>query len=199
MTTNTKIIIGFSASAVLALAIYFIFKKKNGSYGVCSLGQLSGNGYTSKRGADGELCQSFLGASAPRGVKNNNAGNIKFGSSSWLGKIPLSRNTDSNKTFEQFETYAHGIRAMLYTLDKNYIQKGYNTIRKLISRYDNPQATHYMDYVSTRTNIGKDTVLLNDKATLKKLVQAMAKLENDTSKEIITNAQFETAWKLYKG
>lgn len=196
MTKGTKIAIGIGASAILALVLFLILRRKNDS---CSVGQMSGNGYISKKGADGELCQSFLGIkNAPRGVRNNNPGNEKLTNTSWKGKISNSKNTDG--TFEQFESWAYGIRCMIYELDRNYISKGYNTIRKLISRYDNPSATHYMDYVSARLNVGKDSILTNDKTTLRKLVQAMSKLENDSDHptEIVTNEQFEMGWKLYK-
>lgn len=81
---------------------------------------------------------SFLGRKdLTRGIRNNNPGNLRVTPDKWVGKIPLSQNTDLNKSFEQFTEIKYGIRAMLIDLLGD-IGKGKDTIRKLISEYAPP-------------------------------------------------------------
>ncbi|MEO6498293.1 MAG: hypothetical protein ABIN95_04740, partial [Mucilaginibacter sp.] len=75
---------------------------------------------------------SYLGKSGlPRGMKNNNPGNIRRGATAWQGKIPLGQNTDG--AFEQFTTYVYGIRAMIKNL-LSYYRDGLNTVERIIYR-----------------------------------------------------------------
>lgn len=160
-----------------------------------------GNGYTPMAGSPGSLTESYLGlpaTSTPRGIRNNNPGNEKRGASNWQGKVPFSQSTDP--IFEQFYTYAQGVRVMIYELKNNYINDGFNTIDKILRRYDPPGNTGYINYVSQQTGFGVHTVLTADKPTLKKLVQAMSRFENGRTTaglpEVVTDAQFETAWSI---
>lgn len=69
----------------------------------------------------------------PRGIRNNNPGNIKIANNDWLGKIPVSENTDG--TFEQFKDMKYGARA-LTKLGWTYLRQNPNhTILSFISRF----------------------------------------------------------------
>lgn len=158
-----------------------------------------GNGFTPMTGSPGSADESYLGlpaTSTPRGIRNNNPGNEKRGASNWQGKVPFPQSTDN--VFEQFYRYRDGVRVMIYELKNNYINDGFNTIDKILRRYDPPGNTGYINYVSGKTGLGIHTVLTADKPTLKKLVQAMTRFENDrklvTQPEVVTDAQFEAAW-----
>lgn len=59
-------------------------------------------------------------SNTPRGIRNNNPGNIRRSSSKWQGKVPHSQSTD--KEFEQFTSMAYGVRAMA-RLIHTYITK----------------------------------------------------------------------------
>lgn len=145
---------------------------------------------------------SYLGRSdLPRGMRNNNPGNLKISGSQWAGKIPAGRNTDG--VFEQFENYSYGIRAMIKLL-LNYInQQGRDTIRKILERYapgsENPTSS-YISQVSALTGFGPDQRLSPNKTTMKKLVLAMALFENrqppkiTREEDVITTQQFNEAW-----
>lgn len=137
--------------------------------------------------------KSFAGdMSKPRGIRNNNPGNIKISSSAWRGKVPLHLNTDG--VFEQFEGWVWGVRAM-WKLISNYIEQGNNTIRKVISKYApaSENATgQYIAYVSNYSRVGADENLSG--RDLYPVIDAMARLENGTQLgEIISRADYEKA------
>lgn len=92
---------------------------------------------------------SFLGQKdKTRGIRNNNPGNLRFvASNNWVGKIPFVDNTDSDKAFEQFTEIKYGIRAMLRVVINN-IDKGNDTITKIISRYAPPSENDTKAYIS---------------------------------------------------
>lgn len=133
--------------------------------------------------------------SLPRGIRNNNPGNIRMSNNQWKGKIPHHLNTD--KAFEQFNTMAEGTRAMT-VLIRNWIRKGTaNTIEKIVKRYAPPNennTTRYVDLISDWTGLPKDQVLDVDKETMQKLVLAMARKENGPGH--IDQNDFEAAWQI---
>lgn len=160
-----------------------------------------GNGYAPVTGSPGTLNESYLGspaATTPRGIRNNNPGNEKRGSSNWQGKVPFSQSTDT--VFEQFYTFPHGVRVMIYELKNNYINAGFNTVDKILKRYDPPGNTNYINFVAGKLGVGINDVLVADKPTLKKLVQAMSRFENGHTQagtpEAVTDAQFEAGWSI---
>ncbi|WP_310560619.1 hypothetical protein [Flavobacterium sp.] len=79
-----------------------------------------------------------------RGIRNNNPGNLVSTNIAWQGKIPLSKNTDGK--FEQFVSMELGIRAMFKDLI-NDINKGKNTVRKLINEYAPPSENNTSQYI----------------------------------------------------
>ena len=147
---------------------------------------------------------SYLDAdcSVPRGIRNNNPGNLKVGNSPWLGKVPFEDNQDYNcntgrvtRTFEQFTAYKYGIRALVKLL-KNYMDvTGLKTISQIINRYapsteNNPAA--YINYVSSYTGISPNTPLSPSRETLRALARSIATYENGT--EAISDAEFYAVW-----
>lgn len=135
---------------------------------------------------------SYLGLPGyPRGVRNNNPGNIKINpANNWKGAVPHSQNTDG--TFEQFREYVFGVRAMI-KLMQNYISQGNNTIRKIVNKYapvsENPTSA-YLNFISERTGYGPDQKIT---AVTYPLVSAIAQFENGTGTEWITPQQFQAA------
>ena len=60
----------------------------------------------------------FLMTTQPRGLRNNNPGNIRNSDATdWQGEIPASKKQDNS--FEEFEDMAHGYRALIKLL-QNY-------------------------------------------------------------------------------
>ena len=119
----------------------------------------------------------------PRGYRNNNPLNIRISSSEWKGKS--ANNTDG--VFEQFVDLAYGYRAALVTI-RTYIRKyGLDTVRKIISRWapENENNTEaYIKHVCEIADLNENNSIgLNDKDTLTRLVYAMAIIENGQNDE----------------
>ena len=92
------------------------------------------------------MAKSFLGKHSVRGLRNNNPGNLVITDLKWQGKISKDKNTDG--TFEQFQSIPFGLRAMLKDLI-NDINKGKNTINKIISEYAPPHENDTQAYINS--------------------------------------------------
>ena len=114
----------------------------------------------------------------PRGLRNNNPGNIRNNSDHFQGEIRPS----ADSVFKQFETMAYGYRAMFKILI-NYQNKHHlNTIRKMISRWapdieNNTDA--YIQAVSEESGIPEDDHIDPDsELMMTRIVAAMSRVEN---------------------
>lgn len=92
----------------------------------------------------------------PRGIRNNDPGNIRDSSTRWLGEDPANK----DKVFEDFLKPVYGIRAIAKILLNYERFYGLDTIRKLISRWapaneNNTEA--YIRLVSSMSGIEADT------------------------------------------
>lgn len=74
-----------------------------------------------------------------RGIRNKNAGNLVISKNAWIGKVPVSQNTDGK--FEQFTDtngvngHIWGLRALMMDIRGDMFKDGLNTVRKLITSY----------------------------------------------------------------
>lgn len=115
----------------------------------------------------------------PRGIRNNNPGNIRWGEN-WQGLKQDGKKQDLS--FCVFINAIYGIRALAKLL-KNY-QKiyGLDTPRKIISRYAPPnenQTLAYIQSVASQLNIAPDDkVDLTEIGTLTVFVKAIIRYEN---------------------
>lgn len=136
--------------------------------------------------------KSFLNnPNVARGLRNNNPGNLIASTITWQGKIPLSKNTDLNKKFEQFENVHYGIRAMLKDLI-NDINKGQNTLKLLITEYAPPKENDtkaYIDSVARTLGVTPTQRLtqINSKFLLN-LVRAILKVELGKDHSLVTDS-----------
>lgn len=123
----------------------------------------------------------------PRGVRNNNPGNIRHGSSRWQGMS--AEQTDSN--FVQFVSPEYGIRALSILLT-NYYKGGLDTVRKIISKYapssENNTAA-YANAVAKALGVSPDAVI-NLEAHRAALIAAIVQHEN--GQQPYTVAQINT-------
>ena len=124
----------------------------------------------------------------PRGIRNNNPGNLKISNSQWLGKHA----PNSDGVFEQFTAYKYGVRAMTKLLI-NYIASGRDTIDKILNSYSSGSDA-YKNYVSQRTGFARNQALSDSKENLRNLVQAMSYFENGI--EAVNNSVFDQAYDL---
>ncbi|MCW3806173.1 hypothetical protein [Plebeiibacterium marinum] len=133
-------------------------------------------------------------SNAPRGIRNNNPGNLIYTNIKWNGKLPKEQNKD--RRFEMFVAPVYGIRAMIKDL-KNDIEKGKNTIPALIEEYaprfeNNTEA--YINTVCKDLNVTKTAKLLPTKNTLRLLVLSITKIENGGN--YVNNELFEKAYSI---
>ena len=143
--------------------------------------------------------KSYLNnSSLPRGLRNNNPGNLIRSSITWLGKVEHTKSRDTR--FEQFISLAHGTRAMILDLIGDIEKKKQNTVRKLVSAFAPPSENNtlaYINSVSKAVGAPPDQVLNTTKETLRKLIVAMVHVENGAqAASFFTNADFEDAYNL---
>ncbi|MET3025925.1 hypothetical protein ABXT06_04555 [Flavobacterium sp. UW10123] len=141
---------------------------------------------------------SFLGRKdKSRGIRNNNPGNLRFvASNNWLGKIPYVENTDSDKAFEQFTEIKYGIRAMLRVVINN-IDKGNDTVTKIITRYAPPfenDTKAYISGVSKALGLHPDEKITNvDALFLITIARAIIKHEVGTDASLVLDSDIQDA------
>lgn len=113
----------------------------------------------------------------PRGLRNNNPGNIRRNSDVFQGEVTPSRDKD----FKQFKTMAHGYRAVFKILSNYYRNYKLDTIRKMIGRWapENENNTAaYVSLVSSYSGIGPDDLLSFDREQMIRIVAGMSRVEN---------------------
>lgn len=80
----------------------------------------------------------------PRGIRNNNPGNLRWGQE-WLGLVPVAQRTDPD--FCQFTDPKYGVRAMAMVL-RTYARENVLTVREAIERYSPPEENDDGSYVA---------------------------------------------------
>lgn len=113
----------------------------------------------------------------PRGLRNNNPGNIRRNSDVFQGE-----KTSSDREFKQFKSMAYGYRAIFKILSNYYWNYKLDTIRKMISRWapENENNTDaYIKAVSDYAGIpADDPVNITDREQMIRIVAGMSKVEN---------------------
>lgn len=125
----------------------------------------------------------------PRGLRNNNAGNIRDNSANnWLGQTGVD-----DKGFVIFDTHENGIRAMGKVLD-SYARRGIRSVQGIISTYapsTENQTDEYINSVSKNLGINETTFISRENGDFPALVAAMILHENGQqpfTEEFITGA-----------
>lgn len=132
----------------------------------------------------------------PRGVRNNNPGNLVRSSITWLGKIPFAKSRDTH--FEQFISLKYGIRALMRDIISDF-KDGKDTVRELINEFAPPHennTTAYINSVSTAIGVKPDAVLGNLTAvSLKAICKAIVRVENGPVVDsLITDTDYNDAY-----
>jgi hypothetical protein len=135
----------------------------------------------------GRIAAPVVNAALPRGLRNNNPGNIRRNPANrWQGAaVPQSDNA-----FVQFVDMVSGVRALALVL-KNYERQGLDTVRKIISRWAPPTENDTGSYVrSISRALGVDPdARIDVQAQLPKLVRAIARHENGPAADLfVTDA-----------
>lgn len=127
----------------------------------------------------------------PRGIRNNNPGNIEWGDP-WQGLIPSSNRTDTR--FAQFVSPEYGIRALARTLITYYDKYGINTVQGAINRWApsiENDSNAYAQHVAKLMGVGV-TMKLNfhDFDTMHGLVSGIIRHENGAGPLNTTNTWY---------
>lgn len=114
----------------------------------------------------------------PRGIRNCNPGNLRLSKDKWQGL----RAVQTDKAFFQFETMAHGYRALIRTLQNYRKLHKCQTIADFINRYapkiENNTAG-YIQRVCREMQVPTTYVPdVNDKATMCNFAAAISQVEN---------------------
>lgn len=119
----------------------------------------------------------MIKANLPRGIRNNNPGNIRRNSIEWDGMQAIQNDSE----FVQFKSPEYGFRAMTRIL-QSYQRRGLLSVRDMISTYAPSSENHtgiYIDFVSQYINVSPDQPLdLNE--TQFDLIKAISIFENGT-------------------
>lgn len=114
----------------------------------------------------------------PRGLRNNNPGNIRINSDLFQGEIRPSK----DKSFKQFETMVYGYRAIFKILRSYYNNYHFDTIRKMITRWAPPKENHTEKYIKTVSEYAgipaDDPININNREMMIRIVAGMSKVEN---------------------
>jgi len=129
----------------------------------------------------------------PRGIRNNNPGNLRKSVTKWQGETE----NDYEKAFEVFKTPVDGLRALMIVL-LNY-QKKYNldTVRSIINRWAPPHENDtgaYISRVCWGCGVKPDQkVNLFDQGMLISMAKAIVTHENGRSPKTYPEAWYKTS------
>lgn len=120
---------------------------------------------------------SYNQKGAPRGIRNNNPGNIRYGD---FARRMGATGQDASG-FAIFPDAATGLRAMTANLG-SYAKKGLNTVSGIINRWAPPSENDtgsYVSQVAKRLGVGADQSLnMSDPAVISGLLREITKREN---------------------
>ena len=127
----------------------------------------------------------------PRGIRNNNPGNLRRTDDPWQGLAETQTDTE----FFVFQSPIYGIRALARTLIKYQDKHRLSTIRQLIGRWapnTENDTVAYIKAVSDETGLAPDVVLdMHKYEHLKALVTAIIK--HESGQQPYTGAQVDKA------
>lgn len=114
----------------------------------------------------------------PRGIRNNNPGNIRHGAAKWEGRAELQ----DDPAFVVFQTPLYGLRALMKVLLSYYYRHGLDNVQSIINRWAPPceNATDsYAYFVARALNVKRfDRLRVDQRKTLINLAKAIVLHEN---------------------
>lgn len=127
----------------------------------------------------------------PRGIRNNNPGNIRRTPIDWRGEV-----TRTDTEFEEFEDMAHGYRALMMNI-RTYMRRDHlRTVRQIITKWAPPaenDTAAYISQVCKRTGFLPNQILMINKETLTAIAAAISYVENGIPAVM---ADIEEGWRL---
>lgn len=132
----------------------------------------------------------------PRGLRNNNPGNIRVSNNNWLGKIPNDKKRD--KEFEEFVSMSYGYRVLMKNIRTYILRDKLYSVSKIIHRWappsDGNDTVIYVQKVSSMMGVHKhDYINPFSKETMCSLAAAISTIENGVPADMI---EVEKGWEL---
>ena len=143
-------------------------------------------------------------ARLPRGIRNNNPGNIDYNQrNQWRGQTGIEKGV-SNPRFATFDKPENGIRAICILI-KNYRKfYGIKSIRGILTRYapgiENDTAS-YVDFVAKKSDTHPDAIISPRSRALVEIVKAIIRFENagyEYPEEIVLKGIFDSLDERYR-
>lgn len=130
----------------------------------------------------------------PRGLRNNNPGNIRKNNIVYAGEVVPSR----DDSFKQFTTMAYGYRAIFVVLHTYARRYGLDTIAKMIARYAPANENHteaYINAVAESAGVpAHGHVTSTNCDVMIPIVATMSRVENGVPAVM---ADVEAGWRLF--
>lgn len=119
-----------------------------------------------------------MNKNVPRGLRNNNPGNIRRSKDNWQGLAKKQTDPD----FFQFESIAWGYRALMKTLQTYRRKYGLQTIAEMIARWapaDENDTAAYVRAVCREMQVPESYVPdIDDRGTMCALTASISRVEN---------------------
>ncbi|MBI3441724.1 MAG: structural protein [Proteobacteria bacterium] len=114
----------------------------------------------------------------PRGIRNNNPGNLRLSKTTWEGQKPMQADPD----FAEFSTPLYGLRALMKVLLTYHLKYDLDTVASLINRFAPPHENatdRYIYAVSKALGVRRtDKIALTSAPVLIALTCAIVRHEN---------------------
>lgn len=114
----------------------------------------------------------------PRGIRNNNPGNIRLSSARWRGQ----KAQQMDNAFVEFETPLMGLRALMVLLLTYYRKFNLDSVGSILRRYAPPHENatdHYIESVAKRLGVEREQGLkMEDAKVLAAFASAIVRHEN---------------------
>lgn len=115
---------------------------------------------------------------SPRGIRNNNPGNIRLGNTVWEGQ----KTEQADTSFVEFSDPVMGLRALMRILLNYYTKYGLDTVQSIINRWAPPHENptdHYIYNVAKHLAVKRsDPLPVGSRDILVNLAAAMVLQEN---------------------
>jgi hypothetical protein len=114
----------------------------------------------------------------PRGIRNNNPGNIRLSKTAWQGQ----KSPQADPEFVEFMSPAYGLRALMKTLLTYHLKYGLDTVESVLNRWAPPYENDTDRYVIDVARVVKvkrtEKINLTSKPVLMALAGGIALHEN---------------------
>lgn len=185
----------FGLASALGVAGWFAESTRQNAFDSAIPGGPNHDQYVAEAMAGGAVTPAFGGSRAPRGIRNNNPGNLNF-----VGQSGATKESGPGGRFAVFATMQQGLQALAHQLQL-YGGRGIDTVQGIISKYapaGENNTNSYIQSVMRKLGVSASQHLnLQDPNVLKALIQGITTVEVGAGK--ITDSQIDSALRVGAG